>query len=256
MLCYYDGKNNFSKDVGLNYPKKYWKNENILKAVDVVAELCGMKPENLAKKCDPNVINLLSLEKDNKTLIQYVSAMANETQTPFDIFYNLKGMYNCETLTNKEKRYMARCAKNIEKTGLYVERDSLNDRIKGWIYSHLDNNTSTKAVAENKRKMLADPNDKNNIFSSNKLKEKAENDLSKPTNVKTNPFKKGLEVTVKGINKAYHYTSKKLNRSKLVNNIRMRGEIAGRKITGYFKGENSLKVKSDVNKIKEDYRSR
>lgn len=256
MLCYYDGKNNFSKDVGLNYPKKYWKNENILKAVDVVAELCGMEPENLAKKCDPNVINLLSLEKDNKTLIQYVSAMANETQPPFDILYNLKGMYNCETLTNKEKRYMARCAKNIEKTGLYVERDSLKDRIKGWIYSHLDDNTSTKAVAENKRKMLADPNDKNNIFSSNKLKEKAENDLSKPTNVKTNPFKKGLEVTVKGINKAYHYTSKKLNRSKLVNNIRMRGEIAGRKITGYFKGENSLKVKSDVNKIKEDYRSR
>lgn len=256
MLCYYDGKNDFSKDVGLNYPKKYWKNENILKAVDVVAELCGMEPENLAKKCDPNVINLLSLEKDNKTLIQYVSAMANETQPPFDILYNLKGMYNCETLTNREKRYMARCAKNIEKTGLYVERDSLKDRIKGWIYSHLDDNTSTKAVAENKRKMLADPNDKNNIFSSNKLKEKAENDLSKPTNVKTNPFKKGLEVTVKGINKAYHYTSKKLNRSKLVNNIRMRGEIAGRKITGYFKGENSLKVKSDVNKIKEDYRSR
>lgn len=254
MLYYYNENNELSKKVGLNYRNRYWKNEDVLKSVNTVAKVHGIKPETLAKKCDPNMINLL--ESNQKLLIDYVSAVANEKQLPFEVSYNLKGMYNCKTLTNKEKRYMVKCAKNAEKTGQKVERDSLKDRIKGWVYSHLDDKTSKMAVMENKRKLLADPNNENNIFSSSKLKEKAEKDLSEPTTVKTNPFKKGLEVTVKGINRAYHYTSKKLNKSKLVNNIRMHGEIAGRKITGYFKGENALKVRSDVNKIKEDYQSR
>lgn len=77
-------------------------------------------------------------------------------------------------------------------------------------------------------------------------KDKAEEN----TNNKKNKFKESLKVGKNSLSKVHHYTSKKLN------NIKMNGKIASRRITGYLKGENPYKVQMDVKNIEEDYMSR
>lgn len=70
------------------------------------------------------------------------------------------------------------------------------------------------------------------------------------TNNRKNKFKESLKVGKNSLSKVHHYTSKKLN------NIKMNGKIASRRITGYLKGENPYKVQMDVRNIEQDYMSR
>lgn len=285
----YDEYGDAEEKRGLNYPKKYWKEGHTYEVLKKYCEENNINVQKIAKRIDPNIINYLEIYPNE--LNNYIKSVNNGKLENLGISYNLHEMYDTDLLTNKEKRYIAKCAKKAGTIGAKVENDSLKDRALGWIKSHLNPDTRNKAVEEKKKEMLSNGRyryaskeaedimnfqgtkeefidfcvqlkesgkDMNELKSVIYAKQKLYNieKHEENTNNKKNKFKESLKVGKNSLSKVHHYTSEKLNKSKLLNNIKMHGEIATRKITGYLKGENSYKVQKDVKNIKEDYMSR
>lgn len=152
-IYYSDGKKQ-DETVSIGYSRRYWKDENLLNIIEGIFNRYDIngKSKSIAKACDPNIINVL--EKNPEMLEQYVLAIYNDEAFSFGITYNLEGMYNADFLTNREKAYLNRTARKAEMQGAEVKRDSLLDRAKGWIKSHISKSTRNKAVEERKREML------------------------------------------------------------------------------------------------------
>ncbi len=285
-IYYTNEKNDQVKEAGIEYPKEYWNDKHILNLLAGIAKRYDIEPEVVARRCDPNIINMLA---DNPNELEcYVDAIYGEKQLPinFEVSYNLKGMYDVDFLKNSEKRYMARRARYAGLVGAKVEKDALLDRIKGFVKSHVSKNTRNKLVEAKKKELLTNftggdiysSKEKESImnfkgsrnefldfceslkqqnYDMSELKSTIYIKLKEYNNVPKENFIDKLKVAPRETMKQlYHYTSDKLNKSKLLNSVKMNSKIVGRKITGYVNGENPLKVKSDVNKIKEDYQSR
>ena len=206
------------------------------------------------RKMNPAVLKVLLEEQEIELTEKYVEAVVNgdKSKLPFDEYTtNLEGNFSVTEKTFRElNRHALRDNKNLgtnfKATPWYTVKKFLT-RIPG-----------KKLLASKWIGKLPEPISEEKLSEEEKgFKIRPYREIKKDLRSDKSKFMESLKVFPKEtLSKAYHYTSKKLNRSRLLNNIRMHGEIAGRKITGYVKRENPLKVKSDVNKIKEDYQSR
>ena len=246
-------KTNYSLD------KVFENKKNIRKELCSFLENFGEK-KTLAlikrhhRKMNPAVLKVLLEEQEIELTEAYVEAVVNgdKSKLPFDEYTtNLEGNFSVTEKTFRElNRHALRDNKNL----------GTNFKATPWytIKKFLTRIPGKKLLASKWIGKLPEPISEEKLSEEEKgFKIRPYREIKKDLRSDKSKFMESLKVFPKEtLSKAYHYTSKKLNRSRLLNNIRMHGEIAGRKITGYVKRENPLKVKSDVDRIKEDYQSR
>ena len=271
-IIYYEKENNgvIKKcEKNIDYSKQYFSNKEIQDIIKQSKKDLKLNLNTLYKKIDPNILEII---KDNKSLVnKYVKSIYGKTLLPFDVEYNLHGI-NKSALSIKEIHNVNKIARRANKIdNATVKKDSFIERVKGTISKGtnklLQENNPRHFVSKkiNKVAMQTDRigtkirgyfKGKNvvqrNIDDINVQRYYQEklNNINIDTQSDREKFKQRLQAFKKN---SKHYFSKKLDKSNLINNIKMNTKIAGRKITGYINGENPLKVKSDVIKIKDSY---
>ena len=199
-----------------------------------------------SKKMNPAVLKVLLEEQEIDLTEAYISAVVNGdiSKLPFDKYeINLEGDYNITDKTFRQlNRYALRDNKNLGTDFKAIPWYTVKKFL-----SHLP---GQKKLLNRWVDLLPEPSENRNPSQDSRT----DNSKGIISSIKDRAsFLNDLKVLPK---KAYHYTSEKLNKSKLLNNVRMHGAIAGRKITGYLRRDNKLNIESDINKMKEDYQSR
>ena len=195
---------------------------------------------------NPAVLKVLLEEQEIDLTEAYISAVVNGdiSKLPFDKYeINLEGDYNITDKTFRQlNRYALRDNKNLGTDFKAIPWYTVKKFL-----SHLP---GQKKLLNRWVDLLPEPSENRNPSQDSRT----DNSKGIISSIKDRAsFLNDLKVLPK---KAYHYTSEKLNKSKLLNNVRMHGAIAGRKITGYLRRDNKLNIESDINKMKEDYQSR
>ena len=199
-----------------------------------------------SRKMNPAVLKVLLEEQEIDLTEAYISAVVNGdiSKLPFDKYeINLEGDYNITDKTFRQlNRYALRDNKNLGTDFKAIPWYTVKKFL-----SHLP---GQKKLLNRWVDLLPEPSENRNPSQDSRT----DNSKGIISSIKDRAsFLNDLKVLPK---KAYHYTSEKLNKSKLLNNVRMHGAIAGRKITGYLRRDNKLNIESDINKMKEDYQSR
>ena len=199
-----------------------------------------------SRKMNPAVLKVLLEEQEIDLTEAYISAVVNGdiSKLPFDKYeINLEGDYNITDKTFRQlNRYALRDNKNLGTDFKAITWYTVKKFL-----SHLP---GQKKLLNRWVDLLPEPSENRNPSQDSRT----DNSKGIISSIKDRAsFLNDLKVLPK---KAYHYTSQKLNKSKLLNNVRMHGAIAGRKITGYLRRDNKLNIESDINKMKEDYQSR
>lgn len=199
-----------------------------------------------SRKMNPAVLKVLLEEQDIDLTELYIISIVNGdiSELPFNKYeINLEGNYNVTDKTFRQlNRYALRDNKNLGTDFKAIPWYTVKKFL-----SHLP---GQKRLLNRWTDLLPEPNENRDISQNSK----SDNSKGIINSIKDRAsFLNDLKVLPK---KAYHYTSKKLNKSKLLNNAKMHGAIVGRKITGYLRRDNQLNVESDISQIKEDYQSR